>query len=147
MFTALLPDRQRVLGPDHPGTLATRHNIAAWTGEAGDARGALALYTALLPDQQRVLGPDHPDTLTTRNNIAYSTVWAGDGRGALALYTALLPDQQRVLGPDHTDVQATQAWIQQLTSNLRGGEQLPGGALFGEGPHRSEEERYRIVRF
>ena len=33
-----------------------------------------------------------------------------------------MPDQQRVLGPDHPDVQVTQAWIEQLTSNLRGGE-------------------------
>ena len=56
----LLPDQQRVLGPDHPDTLTTRSNIAAWTGEAGDARGALALFTALLPDQQRVLGPTTP---------------------------------------------------------------------------------------
>jgi len=60
--------------------------------------------------------------LTTRNNVAYWTGEAGDTRGALELFTALLPDRQRVLGPDHPDVQATQAWIEQLTSNLRGGE-------------------------
>uniref|UniRef100_UPI002AD5A00C tetratricopeptide repeat protein n=1 Tax=Frankia sp. Cas3 TaxID=3073926 RepID=UPI002AD5A00C len=35
----LLPDRERVLGPDHPDTLTTRHNIAAWTGLAGDPGG------------------------------------------------------------------------------------------------------------
>jgi hypothetical protein len=29
--SALLPDRERVLGPDHPGTLTTRNNIASWT--------------------------------------------------------------------------------------------------------------------
>jgi Tetratricopeptide repeat len=122
LFTALLPDWQRILGPDHPHTLAARSNIAYWTGQAGDARGALELFTALLPDRQRVLGPDHPDTLTTRSNIAGWTGRAGDARRALELFTALLPDQQRVLGPDHPDVQATQTWIEQLTSNLRGGE-------------------------
>ena len=95
------------LGPDHPDTLATRHNIAYWTGQAGDARGALELFTALLPDQQRVLGPDHPDTLATRHNIAYWTGQAGDARGALELFTALLPDQQRVLGPDHPNTLTT----------------------------------------
>ena len=78
---ALLPDRERVLGRDHPDTLTTRHNIADWTGEAGDARGALQLFSALLPDQERVLGRDHPNTLTTRHNIAYSTGEAGDARG------------------------------------------------------------------
>jgi hypothetical protein len=28
LFRELLPDRERVLGPDHPDTLATRSNIA-----------------------------------------------------------------------------------------------------------------------
>ena len=75
LFQALLPDQQRVLGPDHPDTLTTRSNIAVWTGECGDAPEALRLFQALLPDQERVLGPDHPDTLTTRNNIAH---WTGE---------------------------------------------------------------------
>ena len=117
LFTALLPDRQRVLGPDHPDTLTTRSNIAHWTGQAGDARGALELSTALLPDQQRVLGPDHPDTLTTRHNVADWTGEAGDARRALDLSTALLPDRQRVLGPDHPDTLTTRhniaAWTGQ----------------------------------
>ena len=32
---ALLPDQERVLGRDHPDTLATRNNIAHWTGAVG----------------------------------------------------------------------------------------------------------------
>ena len=39
----LLPDQERVLGRDHPDTLTTRNNIAAWTGKTGDAREALRL--------------------------------------------------------------------------------------------------------
>ena len=34
----LLPDRQRILGSDHPDTLTMHHHIAHWTGEAGGAR-------------------------------------------------------------------------------------------------------------
>jgi hypothetical protein len=30
LFEELLPDRVRVLGPAHPDTLATRHNLASW---------------------------------------------------------------------------------------------------------------------
>ena len=33
-------DQERVLGRDHPDTLATRNNIALWTGETGEAREA-----------------------------------------------------------------------------------------------------------
>ena len=73
LFRELLPDQERVLGPDHPDTLNTRNNIASCTGECGDAAAALRLASELLPDRERVLGPDHPDTLATRNNIVY---WA-----------------------------------------------------------------------
>ena len=58
-----------MLGPDHPDTLATRSNIAHWTGQTGEARGALERFEALRPDQERVLGPDHPATLTSRTLI------------------------------------------------------------------------------
>lgn len=36
----LLTDRLRVLGPDHPHTLTTRHMLASWRGRAGDPAGA-----------------------------------------------------------------------------------------------------------
>jgi len=69
-------------GPDHPNTLTTRKNIAAFTGRAGDPGEALRLFTGLLPDHQRVLGPDHPDTLRTRQWIAYLSGNPNDeGRG------------------------------------------------------------------
>jgi hypothetical protein len=32
LFAALLPVRERVLGPEHPATLAVRSNLAGWTG-------------------------------------------------------------------------------------------------------------------
>ena len=107
------------LGPDHPDTLTTRHNIAYWTGEVGDAREALRLFTELLPDRERVLGRDHPDTLTTRNNIASWTGEVGDAREALRLFTELLPDQERVLGRDHPDTLTTRNNIAGL--DRRGG--------------------------
>ena len=73
-----LPIRERVLGPEHPSTLTARHNLAYWTGEAGDAAGARDQYAALLPIRERVLGPEHPSTLTTRHNLAH---WTGRGGG------------------------------------------------------------------
>ena len=71
LFRDLLPDRERVLGPDHPDTLTTQSNIALWTGARGDWAGALRLFQDLLPDRERVLGPDRPDILATRYNIAH----------------------------------------------------------------------------
>jgi hypothetical protein len=109
-------ERIRVaFGPDHPGVLATHHNIAYWTGETGDSQEALRLCQALLPDQERVRGPDHPDVLTTRGNIAYWTGATGDSQEALHLFQALLPDQERVLDPDHPGVLATRHNIARWT--------------------------------
>jgi hypothetical protein len=99
--------RHRVQGADHPDTLATRSNIAHWTGDCGDPAGALQLLRELLQDQQRVLGPDHPGTLATRGNIAHWTGMCGDLAGALQLFRELLPDVKRVLGPDHPDTLTT----------------------------------------
>ena len=59
-------------------TLTTRHNLASWTGQAGDAAGARDQYAALLPVRERVQGAEHPHTLTTRHNLAYWTGQAGD---------------------------------------------------------------------
>ncbi|WP_406396101.1 tetratricopeptide repeat protein [Streptomyces sp. NBC_00887] len=38
-YAALLNDRIRALGPDHPITLNTRHNLADLMGDAGDPAG------------------------------------------------------------------------------------------------------------
>ena len=65
-------------GPEHPDTLTTRHRLAHWTGDAGDAAGARDQYTALLPVIARVLGAEHPKTLTARGNLAYWTREARD---------------------------------------------------------------------
>ena len=97
----------RLLGPDHPNTLITRGNIAACTGESGDATEALELFTALLPDLVRVFGPEDPATLAARGNIATWTGHTGDAAGALELFIALLRDRSRLLAPDHPDIMIT----------------------------------------
>ncbi|GAA4951913.1 hypothetical protein GCM10023334_066660 [Nonomuraea thailandensis] len=66
------------MGAEHPSTLTTRHNLASWTGEAGDAAAARDQYAALLPTREHVLGAEHPETLTTRANLAY---WTGEAEG------------------------------------------------------------------
>jgi hypothetical protein len=78
----LLPIREGVLGPGHPQTLATRANLARWSGEAGDAAEARDQSAALLPVAERVLGLEHPITLRARNNLAHWTRMAGGGPGS-----------------------------------------------------------------
>ena len=76
-YAALLPVRERVLGAEHPDTLAARANLAYWTGRAGDAAAARDQFAALLPVRERVLGAEHPDTLTARANLAHWAALSG----------------------------------------------------------------------
>ena len=99
--------RERVLGPEHPRTLTTRHELARWIGEAGDPAAARDQDAALLPAYERVLGPEHPDTLGTRGNLARWIGEAGDAAAARDQYAALLPVFERVLGPEHPNTLTT----------------------------------------
>jgi hypothetical protein len=57
----LLPDVVRLMGADHPATLAIRSNLAAWTGYAGEPAKARDLFDELLPDTaRRPAGPASP---------------------------------------------------------------------------------------
>ena len=88
-------------GPEHPDTLAARHELGRWTGAAGDAAGASDQLAALLPIMERVEGPEHPHTLWGRGNLARWTGEAGDPAGARDQFAALLPIMERVEGPEH----------------------------------------------
>ena len=94
---------ERLLGPDHPDTLVSRHNLAGAYQKAGRLTEAIALYEQVLTDHTRVLGQDHPHTLTSRHNLAYAYQEAGRLEEAIALLEQVLTDRTRVLGEDHPD--------------------------------------------
>jgi hypothetical protein len=88
-------------GTEHPRTLTARHNVAHWTGMAGDAATARDLFAGLLPVRDRVSGPEDPDTLDARFALARWTGEAGDPAAARDQIGTLLPVCQRVNGPEH----------------------------------------------
>ena len=51
---------ERVLGPEHPDTLAARASLAYWTGQAGDAAAARDQFAALLPWPSASSAPSTP---------------------------------------------------------------------------------------
>ncbi|MGW7328136.1 tetratricopeptide repeat protein [Streptomyces sp. NPDC054840] len=102
-FQRALATQERVLGTDHPNTLASRNNLAYAYESAGDLGRAMSLFERTLEDRERVLGADHPDTLISRNNLAYAYKSAGDLGRAVPLFERTLEDRERVLGADHPD--------------------------------------------
>ena len=90
------------LGPDHPNTLTTRHNLAYAHLEAGHVSAAIDMLEALLTDCTRILGPNHPHTLTARGNLTAAHQDAGNLPKVIALrHQAALANKARIPGPDH----------------------------------------------
>jgi hypothetical protein len=110
-YRQLLIGITRVLGPHHPDTLATRHNLARSLGEAGHTAFAATALEKLLVDIQQVCGPDHPDTLAVRVNLTGWQGRAGDVAKAARTLEELLPDVVRVIGADHPDTLFTRSCL------------------------------------
>ena len=96
-----LIERERLLGPDHPHTLAARANLAYAYRQAGWLAKAIPLYERTLADWRRLLGPDHPRTLRSSNYLASAYREAGRLEEAITLYEQTLAERRRLLGPDH----------------------------------------------
>ena len=79
---------ERVLGKEHPDTLASVNNLAACLYAVGDAAGALPLYRRALDSRERVLGKEHPNTLTSVNNLALCLEALGERSGSPAALSA-----------------------------------------------------------
>ena len=109
LWQGMLKERAQNLGPEDPGTLFARAEVAYGTGMAGNAAGAREQYAALLPVREQVSGPEHRETLIARSNLAYWTGEAGDAAGARDQFAALLPVRERVLGAEHPDTLRTRA--------------------------------------
>jgi tetratricopeptide (TPR) repeat protein len=103
----VLADRERLLGPDDPDTLAARNNLAVAYQAAGRTDEAITLHEQALADRERVLGPDHPATLNSRSNLAVAYQAAGRTDEAITLHQQVLADRERVLGPDHPDTDSS----------------------------------------
>jgi hypothetical protein len=67
-----------VAGPEHPGALAARSDLAYSIGQAGDAGAARDQFAALLLVRERVCGPEHAETLAVWYQLAHWTALAAD---------------------------------------------------------------------
>jgi serine/threonine protein kinase/tetratricopeptide (TPR) repeat protein len=93
----------RVLGPDHPDTLASRAILATVYSNTGRIEQAIAMYEATIKLLQSKLGPDHHGTLATRVNLASAYFHAGRLEDAFKMYEATIKVLESKLGPDHPD--------------------------------------------
>jgi tetratricopeptide (TPR) repeat protein/class 3 adenylate cyclase len=127
----VLKERERLLGPEHPDTIAVRHYIARALSRQGRYAEAETEYRVVLKIKENVLGPEHPDTLKTRNNLANVLDDEGKYAEAEAEFRTVLRLEQKVLGPEHPDTLV-------IRSNL-------ATVLDSEGKYAEEEVENRTV--
>ena len=103
LLETALQTRRRVVGHDHPDTLASAHALANLYWFQKNYRKAEPLYLELVERRSRLLGADHPDTLKANYDLA--SVYLGEARWEEfdRLSRDTLARQRRVLGHDHPD--------------------------------------------
>lgn len=90
MAEAVVADRERTLGHQHPDTLVSRHNLAKACYSTGDVVRATALYESTLTDRTRVFGSEHPETLICAVEFAGLLARAGKLERSHSLLTTAL---------------------------------------------------------
>ena len=93
----------RHLGPDHPDTLSSMHNLANSYASLGRLTDALKLHEVTLALVKAKFGRDHPNTLNSMLNLANAYAAVGQHADALKLREVTRELMTAKLGPDHPD--------------------------------------------
>ena len=104
---SLTGDLERMLGPDHPDTLASRDDLATAYQDADRITEAIPLFEQVLAAREQALGPDHLDTLASRDSLATAYQDADRITEAIPLFEQVLAAREQALGPDHLDTLAS----------------------------------------
>ena len=92
--------RSPALGPEHPDTMWTMHNIVGTLLEAGRLVEAAVQCKELLELRQRVLPPNHRDTMMTVNSLAHVQQLLGQHASEAERWQQLLEMQQMQRGAE-----------------------------------------------
>jgi tetratricopeptide (TPR) repeat protein len=95
--------RSKVLGPEHPYTLAAMTLLGNAYDKAGHHAEAFKLREQVLVLERKVSGAEHPDTLEAMSGLANSYEQAGRRDEALKLREQVLVLERKVNGPEHPD--------------------------------------------
>lgn len=98
-----LLEKQKLLGPEHPDTLAIMATLASSYSKQGRHEAAIELRKQVMLTRQKVLGPEHPATLTSMVNLASSYSNQRKSNEAIELRRQVMLIRKRVLGPEHPD--------------------------------------------
>jgi tetratricopeptide (TPR) repeat protein len=106
MYQRALAGYKKALGPGHPSTLDTVHNLGSLYSNQGKLIEAEEMYQRALTGREQALGPGHPSTLNTVNNLG--VLYSNQGKliEAEELYQRALAGKEKALGPAHSETRA-----------------------------------------
>ena len=119
---ALIKLQEKVLGPEHPGTLEARCNLAQALAHQGKYVEAEKEARAVIELREKVLGPEHPDTLRSCFELAICLRAQSETQEATAFAQRAAEGARKALGPEHPDTKKYEQLRQQLLvkSNWQG---------------------------
>jgi tetratricopeptide (TPR) repeat protein/tRNA A-37 threonylcarbamoyl transferase component Bud32 len=101
LYRNVITIRSRVLGPEHPDTLASRHRLIYVLNEEEKHAEAEAEARQVVTLRAKILGFEHPDTLLSRYNLASALYHEGKYTEAERLYRDVSRLDNIVIGPEH----------------------------------------------
>ncbi|KAI1382616.1 uncharacterized protein F4822DRAFT_100890 [Hypoxylon trugodes] len=103
MYRQTLELRERMLGREHPSTLASMNNLALVLDSQGKYKEAEQMHRQTLELRERILGREHPDTLGSMNNLAGVLRNQGKYEETKQIHRQTLELTERILGREHPD--------------------------------------------
>jgi tetratricopeptide (TPR) repeat protein len=96
----ILKEQERILGPEHAGTLSTLYKMGNLLHYKGDYASARLFYHRTIAGMETALGPEHPETLNCLNDLGALLFQLGDLAGAEAVFRQALVGREKILGPE-----------------------------------------------
>ncbi|KAJ4286311.1 hypothetical protein N0V90_013345 [Kalmusia sp. IMI 367209] len=100
-YTKFMERRKRVLGEEHPGTLACMNDLAIVYGDQDRWEEAEELELQVLEKTKRSHGEEHRNTLTSMNNLALVFSNQGRWKEAEELQLQVIEKKKLVFGEEH----------------------------------------------
>jgi hypothetical protein len=120
---------RRVLGDEHPKTLAALDDTAVMLRAQGALAAARPLQELAHGTRRRLLGDEHPDTLQTTSDLVETLRALGELAAVRALQEQALASRRRRLGDVHPDTLET---MDRLAGTLRAQGELDGARALHE---------------
>ena len=96
-------ETEKMLGKEHPDTLASMNDLAEVLSSQGNYEEAGQIHRQALALREKVLDKEHPLTLTSMNNLAGVLSSQGNYEEAEQIHRQALALMEKVLGKEHPD--------------------------------------------